>query len=130
MSIRKTRTGSRERPAQEWQNSLGCACWWEIKSTGGVRRDYDAFRGGEFCSLLSSLGWLSRCKATALKSMPYENSHDGGVHRRQPGGGNIAQYGGIPGQIYRARAGLPLRTVYLECSQVYTHLAVVRSVLN
>jgi len=46
------------------------------------------------------------------------------------GGGNIARYGGIPDQIYRARAGLPLRTVYLECSQVYTHPAVVRNVLG
>lgn len=32
-------------------------------------------------------------------------------------GENIPEYGGTPDQIYRARAGLPLRTVYVECSQ-------------
>nr|KAF7434943.1 hypothetical protein H0235_003134 [Vespula pensylvanica] len=32
---------------------------------------------------------------------------------RNESGGNIAEYGGIPDQIYRARAGLPLRTVHI-----------------
>jgi len=40
--------------------------------------------------------------------------------------GEIVRYGGTPDQIYRARAGLPLRTVYLEYSQVYTHLLRAR----
>lgn len=39
------------------------------------------------------------------------------------GGENIASNGGTPDQIYRARAGLPSRTVQLQCSaQARTHL--------
>lgn len=36
--------------------------------------------------------------------------------RHEEGGENIASNGGTPDQIYRARAGLPLRTVQLLCS--------------
>lgn len=41
-------------------------------------------------------------------------------------GGNIAEYGGAPDQIYRARAGFPLRTVHVVCAlKIDTHLSVI-----
>ena len=48
-------------------------------------------------------------------------SHNDGIRTRRGrhekvGGENIASNGGTPDQIYRARAGLPLRTVQLQCS--------------
>lgn len=56
--------------------------------------------GGILLSTLVSRVVGLSAKATALKSMPeHENARNGGVQPMQPGGENIARYGGIHGYI-------------------------------
>lgn len=116
--------------ARRRRGIIGGDLGWERRQSEGrasehLRRSVPE----EFCSLLpSSTGWLSTKRKSNCSQimLGYENGRAMVVYTaviRVRGGGNIARYGGIPDQIYRARAGLPLRTVYLECSQVHTHLS-------
>lgn len=71
INIRKTRTAIARHPCKNGKTRSDALLVGD-KISRGECRDYDAFRGGEFCSLLSSPGWLSRCKTTALKSMVWK----------------------------------------------------------